>query len=159
MTFRIPTGRCPCSRPAGPPAYVRHSGTERDLDNARTFNLIVTYLHGIDGDGERGVVPGHLAVVGVVAGGAGTAPGVGGAYPHDAEHDHEQEEADADDDDDGDGVRAAGGHQTFAARHCVGGWREVVRDDGGGTHLDAVSVHLVVGHDWVLRLWMDDCQL
>ena len=70
-------------------------------------------LHGVDGDIQCRVVPGHLGVGGLVL----LAP-VGRPDPNHTQHDHRDQEADADHDDDGDGVA----WRTLAeVSGCVGG--------------------------------------
>lgn len=75
------------------------------------------YLHGVDGDGERGVVPVHLVLLATLL------------VPHsalvrrpDAEHaqdDHEHQEADAHHDDDGGGAGHHWENSRTSALHFV----------------------------------------
>lgn len=74
------------------------------------------YLHGVDGDGEGGVVPGHLVLLAVLLVPQGVL--VGGANAEHAQDDHEHQEADTHHDDDG---GRAGDHWRARGRGYRGG--------------------------------------
>lgn len=118
-----------------------YSGPYLILKNCVNYNkYLYSYLHRINSNSKRAVIPSHLVLVGFVDG----LSVVCGTNTNNAQHDHEEQEADADHHDDGDSVGAPGSDQGPVL--VQQGRLVLVRRLDRGLHLNRVTVDCCVSY-------------